>query len=171
MPALMKPLESPEAAMQWSEVLSDPSLRDLPYKIELDKYGRIIMSPASNRHGIQQAKLVRLLAGMLSDGEIATECSIATHRGVKVADVVWMSPAFLARYGEQTPYPQAPELCVEILSPTNGAREMEEKVRLYLGHGAHEVWVVDGEGSITPYGPEGKRINSAISGLAADHRL
>ena len=61
--------------MQWSDVINDPSLRDLPYKIELDAQGRIVMSPASNRHGIQQGKLVRLLAGMLGDGEIATECS------------------------------------------------------------------------------------------------
>jgi hypothetical protein len=62
--------------MQWSDVINDPSLRDLPYKIELDALGRIVMSPASNRHGIQQAKLVRLLARMLADGEIATQCSI-----------------------------------------------------------------------------------------------
>jgi hypothetical protein len=59
--------------MQWSDVINDPSLRDLPYKIELDAQGRIVTSPASNRHGAQQARLVRLLARLLSDGEIATE--------------------------------------------------------------------------------------------------
>jgi hypothetical protein len=37
--------------MQWADVLADRSLRDLPYKIELDRNGNIIMSPASNRHG------------------------------------------------------------------------------------------------------------------------
>ncbi len=115
--------------MRWSDVLNDPSLRNLPYKIELDEYGRILMSPASNRHGIQQAKLVRLLAQMLHDGEIATECSIGTHLGVRVADVVWMSSAFLAKYGEQTPYPQAPELCIEILSPSNSPRCCDESCR------------------------------------------
>ncbi len=157
--------------MRWSDVLSDPSLRDLPYKIELDEYGRIVMSPASNRHGIQQAKLVRLLAQMLLDGEIATECSIATHLGVRVADVVWMSSGFLAKYGEQTPYPQAPELCVEILSPSNSQREMEEKIRLYLGYGAIEVWVVDTEGMIILFGAEGKRERSIIAGITAPTHL
>jgi Uma2 family endonuclease len=151
--------------MQWSDVINDPSLRDLPYKIELDAQGRIVMSPASNRHGIQQAKLVRLLARMLADGEIATECSIGTHAGVKVADVVWMSPEFLRQHADTTPYPQAPELCVEILSPSNSPAEIEDKIRLYLGYGAHEVWTVDEGGRISMFGPEGQRRVSALPGI------
>ena len=149
--------------MQWSDVINDISLRNLPYKIELDEYGRIVMSPASNRHGIQQGKIVRMLAQMLHEGEIATECSIGTHMGVKVADVVWISSGFLERYGDQTPYPQAPELCVEIRSPSNTDKEIEDKIRLYLGYGAQEVWVVSSEGEITLYGPEGKRECSVIT--------
>jgi len=43
--------------MQWQEVVNDPSLQDLPYKIELNEYGKIIMSPASNKHSIIQAHL------------------------------------------------------------------------------------------------------------------
>jgi len=151
--------------MQWSDVINDSSLRDLPYKIELDAQGRIVMSPASNRHGIQQGKLVRLLAGMLGDGEIATECSIGTHAGVKVADVVWMSPEFLRQHGDTTPYPQAPELCVEILTPSNSPAEIEDKIRLYLGYGALEVWTVDEQGCISLFGPEGQREASALPGI------
>lgn len=157
--------------MQWSDVINDPSLRNLPYKIELDQQGRILMSPASNRHGIQQGKLVRLLAQLLPEGEIATECSVGTHTGVKVADVVWMSAEFLTQYADQTPYPQAPELCVEILSPSNGAMEINEKIRLYLGYGAHEVWVVGSDDIITFYGPEGKRASSALPGVTTIPRL
>ena len=151
--------------MQWSDVINDPSLRDLPYKIELDAQGRIVMSPASNRHGIQQGKLVRLLAGMLGDGEIATECSIGTHAGVKVADVVWMSPEFLRQHGDTTPYPQAPELCVEILTPSNSPAEIQDKIRLYLGYGTLEVWTVDEQGCISLFGPEGQRQASALPGI------
>ena len=88
------------------------------------------MSPASNRHGIQQGKLVRLLAQTLHEGELATEYSISTHLGVIVADVVWISSEFLARYGDQTPFPQAPELCVEIRSPSNTDKEIEEMISL-----------------------------------------
>lgn len=157
--------------MQWSDVINDPSLRNLPYKIELDAQGRILMSPASNRHGIQQARLVRLLAGLLEDGEIATECSIATHAGVKVADVVWMSPAFLHQHGETTPYPQAPDLCIEILSPSNTSAEMQDKIRLYLGYGAREVWTVSDEGRISLFGPEGVRSGSVLPGIQGHPRI
>jgi Uma2 family endonuclease len=151
--------------MQWSDVINDPSLRNLPYKIELDEYGRIVMSPASNHHAIQQGRLVRLLAQVLHDGEIATECSIGTHAGVKVADVVWMSPAFLLQHGEATPYPQAPELCIEILSPSNSALEIKDKIQLYLKYGALEVWVVTDKGAISIHGAEGVRINSILPGM------
>lgn len=41
-----------------------------------------------------------------------------------------------------TPYPKAPELCVEIVSPSNSEAEIAEKVALYLETGAHEVWVI-----------------------------
>ena len=30
--------------MQWAEVLRDPSLQDLPYKIELNEWGQVVMS-------------------------------------------------------------------------------------------------------------------------------
>jgi len=37
--------------MDWTSVINNPFLKDLPFKIELDKWGRILMSPASNNHG------------------------------------------------------------------------------------------------------------------------
>lgn len=151
--------------MQWSEVLADPSLRNLPYKIELDELGRIVMSPASNRHGILQARLVRLLARLFNEGEILVECSVSTHVGVKVADVAWMSSPFLARHGDLTPYPEAPELCIEVVSPSNSQKELTEKIHLYLGYGAREVWTVSEEGEIHLYGPEGERQTSCFENI------
>jgi len=79
-------------------------------------------------------------------GEIIMECSIQTSDGVKVADVAWASDAFIAEYGDMTPYPRAPEICVEIVSPSNSNDEIRHKVDLYLAKGAAEVWVVDEEG-------------------------
>ena len=37
--------------------------------------------------------------------------------------------------------PFAPDLAVEVMSPSNTTREMEEKVALYFGAGARAVWV------------------------------
>ena len=42
--------------MTWDEVLADRCLQDLPYKIELNRWGNIEMSPARNRHGRFQRK-------------------------------------------------------------------------------------------------------------------
>ncbi|MBI5303312.1 MAG: Uma2 family endonuclease [Chloroflexi bacterium] len=135
--------------MQWADVLKDKSLRDLPYKIELDARGRIVMTPASNRHARYQAKISGILAEMLRGGETLTECSIQTLDGVKVADVVWASSEFLKKHRYETPYTQSPEICVEITSPSNSRAEIAEKIALYLSKGAREVWVCDEKGRVT----------------------
>ena len=46
--------------MQWSEVIDNPYLRNLPFKIELNQFGQVLMSPASNLHGSIQAKVTSL---------------------------------------------------------------------------------------------------------------
>ena len=144
--------------MTWQDVLEHPSLQDLPFKIELNEWGQIVMSPASNQHGRHQARLVVLLSRVLPGDNVdnvITECSIDTPRGVRVADVVWASDAFLAQYGFETPYARAPELCVEIRSPSNTTAEMEEKIMLYLAKGAREVWICDLEGRLSFHAHEG----------------
>jgi Uma2 family endonuclease len=135
--------------MNWQDVLNDPVLRDLPYKIELNEWGQIIMSPASNRHGMLQALLVEVLRQTQQEGMVITECSIQTAKGVKVPDVVWISADFLKQFGSLTPYPKAPELCIEVLSPFNSAAEMAEKRELYFARGAQEVWLCDEQGRLT----------------------
>lgn len=145
--------------MRWADVLADKSLRDLPYKIELDRWGNVVMSPASNRHGRLQMVVATLLE-RLGNGRALIECSIATPEGVKVADVAWCSDAFFDRYGYETPYPRAPEICVEVRSPGNSEEEMRFKTRLYLEAGAREVWIVLEDGQARFFGVEGERPRS-----------
>lgn len=40
--------------MDWAAVLNNPFLKDLPFKIELNKWDQILMSPASNNRGRHQ---------------------------------------------------------------------------------------------------------------------
>ena len=47
--------------MQWLDVINDASLANLPYKIELNEYGQIVMSSASNKHGFLQAEIAFFL--------------------------------------------------------------------------------------------------------------
>jgi len=151
--------------MQWADVLADPALQDLPYKIELNQYGQIVMSPASNRHGRIQGLLAGLLRDWLPGGSIVTECSVETPLGVKVADIAWASATFTARYGDRTPLPAAPDICVEILSPSNSAAAMAEKVGLFLSAGAQEVWLVRDDGSIRFHRADGEHAESAFLGI------
>src|SRR5687767_8894258 len=111
----------------WMRVLRDPCLQDLPYKIETNEFGQIVMTPASNVHGGYQAEIGWILRTLMNGGKVQMECSIATRKGVKVADVVWRSDDFMARNGEVTPYWEAPEICVEVVSPSNSKKEQERK--------------------------------------------
>jgi len=126
--------------MTWQEVIESPYLQNLPFKIELSKWGKIEMSPASNLHGKRQGEIFSELRKKRG-GVVISECSIQTDDGVRVADVAWISNARYAQFGTQTPYPQAPELCVEIMSPSDTWAEMHMKVGLYLKAGAKEVWI------------------------------
>lgn len=140
--------------MNWQEVIDNPFLRDLPFKIELNRFGQILMSPASNRHGLLQVEVATFLKR--KPGRVLCECSIETSDGVKVADVVWASHAFIERNGFATPYPEAPEICVEIVSPSNSRAEMQQKIELYLARGAREVWLCREDGEVSIFVPRGE---------------
>ncbi len=147
-------------ALRWAELCNDPLLRDLPGKIELNAYGVIEMSPASNRHALAQAEISNSLAQQLRAGRTLVECSIATSDGVRVPDVAWASSEFLARHGDITPFPAAPEICVEVRSPSNTDEEMALKTRLYLEAGAAEVWIVSEAGVWRVFDVQGERASS-----------
>ncbi len=137
--------------MEWTEICSDPLLNNLPYKIQTDQWGNIMMSPASNEHGILQAKIVALINRLMTSGTIIAECSVQTPQGVKVADVSWASDKFMQRNKGLNPFIEAPDICVEILSPSNTRAEMAEKKELYFARGAKEFWLCDADGQINFY--------------------
>lgn len=134
------PLNRAQLAERFRALCDDPRFANLPGKVELDPWGRILMSPASNAHGFLQAELARRLAAL--DGKALVEASVTTSAGVFVADVAWVSAAFLARHGKASPFPIAPEICIEVTSPSNSTKELREKVAAYLDTGAVEVWIV-----------------------------
>ena len=142
--------------MEWAEVIDNPFLKDLPFKIELNKWGQLLMSPASNNHGSLQFKVGDVINRAKRNGEIIIECSIQTPEGTKVADVAWASDKFMDEHGYKTPYEVAPEICVEVISPSNSKAEMQEKIKLYLEQGAIEVWLCDQQGKISYYSCAGK---------------
>lgn len=142
--------------------MEDPRLKDLPYKIELNEWGNIVMSPASNQHGKFQAEMIILLKEKIAKGEIISECSVETRKGTKVADVAWLSDDFIKRYGYDTPYLKCPDLVVEIKSPSNTIKEFEEKADLYFAKGAKEVWICNENGDMKFLSHEGELESSEL---------
>jgi Uma2 family endonuclease len=157
-------LATPEFLIaRWGELCRDPSLEDLPYKIELNAWGKIEMSPASNRHGRLQGELLLQLGQQLPGGCVISECSVFTTIGIRVADAVWASAEFMQAFGEITPYMlRAPEICVEIRSPSHPEGEMEEKTGAYLQAGALEVWIVAEDGNIRFFNSAGEQPKSGF---------
>ena len=148
--------------MNWQEVCEHPSLQDLPFKIELDEYGRIIMSPVKIYHSILQGEIEFLLRTLLKGGKALPECAIKTSKGTKVADVAWASFALLDIIKEQTDASIAPEICVEIISTSNTKREMAEKRKLYFEAGAKEVWMCDEKGLLRFFDVEQQLVRSVL---------
>lgn len=158
---IMGNVATPQAlAFRWTEVMNDPGLRNLPYKIEVNAWGKIEMSPASTRHARLRARIAVELARQLGTGDVFTEVPVLTDIGVRVPDVAWASEAFLKAHGEATPYPRAPEICVEIVSASNTEAEMQEKTRAYLAAGAAEVWLVQESGEVHLFDASGERSSS-----------
>ena len=142
--------------MEWSEVIENETLQNLPFKVELDEWGNVVMSPASNMHSIIQGIISALLNEFKAGGLVFPECSVETSKGVKVADVAWVSADFLSENGVETPYRVAPELCVEVVSPSNSGAEMALKRDLYFAKGAREVWTCSLEGRVTFFNHRGE---------------
>ena len=139
-------------AMTWQEVIDSPYLQNLPFKIELSKWGKVEMSPASNLHGQRKVEISSELLKKRG-GVVIAECCIQTDDDVRVADVAWISNALYAQFGTQTLYPQALELCVEIMSHSNTWAEMHMKAGLYLKASAKEVWIEPLNGKRTTIKP------------------
>jgi Uma2 family endonuclease len=148
--------------MNWQEVCEHPSLQDLPFKIELNERGEVVMAPVKVVHSAYQGELSFLLRSQRQGGNVLVECAIHTVKGTKVADVAWASDARFATIRNETECSIAPEVCIEVLSLSNTDDEIAEKRQLYFAQGAREVWICQGDGDIHFYDAEGRREQSAL---------
>lgn len=136
-------------ALTWDQICADRSLADLPYKIETNRHGQIVMSPAKHWHSRRQSRIHIKLSQLVKSGELLVEAAVDTVEGVKVADVAWGSETFSKAHADDETLTAAPELCVEVLSASNSKEEVLEKLTLYFAHGAKEVWLCDDSGAMT----------------------
>jgi Uma2 family endonuclease len=131
----------------WEEICADPVLRNLPYKIETNARGQIVMSPpARNEHSAFQQRIASLLERMLPAGNAFTEAATETEDGTKAADVAWTTSEHAQAEIKHASWQRSPQIIVEVWSPHNSDAEMSERRALFLAAGAEEFWTCDLEG-------------------------
>lgn len=119
------------------------------YRLELSA-GRLVREPPPGaRHGVIVRNLFRALDTFVSDhelGEVVFETGfllVERPPTVRGPDVAFISAERLpAGPVPEGFWPMAPDLAVEVVSPSNAAAEMQEKVLQYLETGTRLVWVV-----------------------------
>ncbi len=151
-----------ELRRRWHELADNRVVAAIPGKVELSEKGAIEVSPPTVRHAFVQAFVTRELARQRADGTTLTECTIETDIGMRVPDVAWVSAELLGRHWNDKEFRVAPELCVEVLSPTNTRIVMAEKIAAYLAAGAKEVWLVGEDGVPEIYTSAGRVVTSTL---------
>lgn len=122
--------------------------------------GRVItMPPPRFQHGQIQLNVGAVLKSFVrprSLGRVVTETGLVTRRdpdSVRGPDVAYWSRERLPLDAEVEVYPDvAADLCVEVLSPDERPRDVQQKLREYFECGVRMVWIVDPEArSVTVY--------------------
>src|SRR5262249_39757972 len=120
-------------------------------KQELVRGEIIMLPPPGFEHGdvpLGVGSLLRPFVKANSLGRVTVESGVITERGpdtVRGPDVAYWSKERLP-LDQPRPrgYPEvAPDLCVEVLSPSNRLRDMRDKIEEYFNRGVRMVWIVD----------------------------
>jgi Uma2 family endonuclease len=117
---------------------------------ELSKGELIKLPPPGYRHGAIVIRIGALLASVLPrDKYVVTgaDAGFLLHPNPEAATVRGADVAVNTRdsVGKDLPYgwfPGAPLLAVEVVSPSNSAKDMRLKVEQYIEAGGREVWLV-----------------------------
>lgn len=113
--------------------------------------GRIVpMTPTGDEHGAIEANVAAELQAYVREknlGKVRSgEVGIYARRNpdtVRAADVLYISHERYARKTSSIFLDVAPDLIVEILSPSDSWTEVTQKLRDYFAIGVRMVWVID----------------------------
>src|SRR5688572_4499350 len=145
--------ENGAAMAQETRVITADELFRMP---DGDKYelvgGRLRkMTPPGSIHGVVEIRLGAALANHVDENHLGVV--FAGDTGFKLAsnpdtvrgpDVAFVARSRVPAGGIPVAYwPGAPDLAVEVLSPSETRSEIDEKIEEYLRGGTRQVWVVD----------------------------
>lgn len=147
--------------MNWQQLCADPVLQNLPYKLELNRHGEVIMNAMSIEHAFYVEKIQLLLNGLAPEGFCPPEFAIETRDGIRSPDVVWISRERALAVRGHVFSTMAPEICIEVMSEGNTLNQMLEKRDLYFAAGADEFWLCSMHGVMQFFDAHGERTCSA----------
>ena len=110
-------------------------------------------------------RLGSLLEQHVRSGQLGVVCAAETGfiisrdpDTVRAPDASFVSAERLRGIDDRKYLPLAPDLAIEVVSPGDSFREVEEKAAMWLAHGSRLVWVVEPDlEKVYVYRPEGAR--------------
>lgn len=122
-----------------------------------------VVSGTGGLRGVLEARTARHLANFVEDNRLgcvtgASGAFILARNPdvVRIPDVAFISKARMPKPIPQKYLPLAPDLAVEIVSPSDSALEMRHRVQDYLNCGVRMVWIVYPElQTVDCYSPAG----------------
>ncbi len=143
----LRPVDLPDVLLTLEEYAQLP---DDPYYIDELSKGRLVREPRpSARHGIVAFEIASLLRQHVERHElglVVMACGFVLSRDPAVLrgpDVAFIGQARMPAEIPSGWWPFAPDLAVEVVSPSNTASYIETKVLEFLDAGTRMVWVID----------------------------
>ncbi len=130
---------------------------------ETNGQGQIVVNPPVGLlHAKRSDRIGQAVRRALPQWQVWTEVGLHTADGVKAPDLLAASPSFAEQVDSRGFLLAAPDLCIEVMSPSNGWEEMRQKALLYLAAGAKEAWVCDAAGELHFFAGSGETQESAL---------
>jgi len=147
----MPTLAMPRTLLTAAEFARMPNPHD-GSRQELVRGEVLTMPPPSRTHGRVQINIGGLLNLFVNErmlGQVTVNSGIITETDpdtVRGPDVSYWSNERLPPGAATGVYPIVPpDLCVEVVSPGNRPKRMQEKIADYFTHGVRMVWIIDPE--------------------------
>jgi len=148
---VLEPILQPRRGGKPWQIAELEALSDDEVSYELVRGDLYAMTPASPKHGIYATRLAAALLAFVDEHDLGIVVSsepgfILQHEPlatVRAPDVAFISKARIPPADLQEGFwALAPDLVVEIISPSESANAIQEKVNDYLQAGTHLIWLV-----------------------------
>jgi Uma2 family endonuclease len=139
-------IQEPPAPIRLYTLAEFEALPDDGNKYELDRGELITMPPPKREHGLVVVKIARVVGNFAEEhdlGEVVSEVGYLLSEDpavVRAPDVAFTSKARLTPPDGQ--YDKvAPDLVIEVASPSNTADEFQLKIEQYFAAGTRRAWL------------------------------